>query len=78
MPAFALPGQTVWAMGLHAGVRERFKAEVIKLAQAVPSHRRQVHRDRDWWDAPARAARPDHRLPRHDRRSTVRGGVILP
>ena len=34
--AFALPGEQVWAMGLRAGVRMRFKAEVIKLRNQFP------------------------------------------
>ena len=36
VPAFALPGETVWAMGLHAGTRKRFRAEVIKLRTQFP------------------------------------------
>ena len=36
VPAFALPGETVWAMGLHAGTRKRFRAEVIKLRNMFP------------------------------------------
>ena len=36
MPAFALPGETVWAMGLHCGVRKRFKAKVVKLRKLFP------------------------------------------
>ena len=36
VPAFALPGETVWAMGLHAGVRKRFKARVTKLRKMHP------------------------------------------
>jgi hypothetical protein len=36
VPAFAQVGQTVWAMGLHCGVRKRFKAKVIKLRKMFP------------------------------------------
>jgi hypothetical protein len=36
VPAYALPGEEVWAMGLHAGVRKRFKAVVIKLRTQFP------------------------------------------
>ena len=36
VPAFALPGEEVWAMGLHAGTRKRFKAEVIGLRKQFP------------------------------------------
>ena len=36
VPAFALPGELVWAMGLHAGQRKRFKAEVISLRTQFP------------------------------------------
>ena len=36
MPAFALPGETVWAMGLHCGGRKRFKAKVVKLRKLFP------------------------------------------
>ena len=36
MPAFALPGEVVWAMGLHAGVRKRFRAEVIGTRRLFP------------------------------------------
>ena len=36
VPAYALPGEQVWAMGLRAGVRMRFKAEVIKLRKQFP------------------------------------------
>ena len=36
VPAFALPGETVWAMGLHCGVRKRFKAKVVKLRKLFP------------------------------------------
>ena len=36
VPAYALPGQEVWAMGLHAGVRKRFKATVVKLRKRFP------------------------------------------
>ena len=36
VPAYALPGEQVWAMGLHAGARKRFKAEVISLRKQFP------------------------------------------
>jgi hypothetical protein len=36
VPAYALPGEQVWAMGLHAGTRKRFKAEVVKLRTQFP------------------------------------------
>ena len=36
VPAYALPGEHVWAMGLHAGTRKRFKAEVVKLRPQFP------------------------------------------
>ena len=36
VPAFALPGEQVWAMGLHAGSRKRFKAEVVRLRTQFP------------------------------------------
>ena len=36
VPAYALPGEQVWAMGLRAGVRMRFKAEVVKLRNRFP------------------------------------------
>ena len=36
VPAYALPGEQVWAMGLRAGVRMRFKAEVVKLRNQFP------------------------------------------
>ena len=36
VPAFALPGEQVWAMGLHAGTRKRFKAEVVGLRKQFP------------------------------------------
>jgi hypothetical protein len=36
VPAYALPGEQVWAMGLHAGTRKRFKAEVVKLRPQFP------------------------------------------
>ena len=36
VPAYALPGEQVWAMGLRAGVRMRFKAEVTKLRKQFP------------------------------------------
>ena len=31
-----MPGNDVWAMGLHAGVRKRFKARVVKLRKRFP------------------------------------------
>ena len=36
VPAYALPGEHVWAMGLHAGARKRFKAEVVSLRKQFP------------------------------------------
>ena len=36
VPAYALPGEQVWAIGLHAGARKRFKAEVIGLRKHFP------------------------------------------
>jgi len=36
VPAFAMPGELVWAMGLHAGSRKRFKAEVLSLRLQFP------------------------------------------
>lgn len=36
VPAFALPGEEVWAMGLHAGSRKRFRAEVVSLRTQFP------------------------------------------
>ena len=36
VPAYALPGEEVWAMGLHAGARKRFKAEVVGLRKQFP------------------------------------------
>ena len=36
VPGYALPGKQVWAMGLRAGVRMRFKAEVISLRSRFP------------------------------------------
>jgi hypothetical protein len=36
VPAYALAGKQVWAMGLRAGVRMRFKASVIKLRSRFP------------------------------------------
>ena len=36
VPAYALPGEQVWAMGLRAGVRMRFKADVVKLRNQFP------------------------------------------
>ena len=36
VPAYALPGEEVWATGLHAGVRERFRAKVVRLRKMFP------------------------------------------
>ena len=36
VPAYAQPGEQVWAMGLHAGARKRFKAEVVQLRTQFP------------------------------------------
>ena len=36
VPAYALPGEEVWAMGLHASTRKRFKAEVLSLRTQFP------------------------------------------
>ena len=36
VPAYALPGNEVWAMGLHAGTRKRFKARVVYLRKMFP------------------------------------------
>ena len=36
VPAFALPGEQVYAMGLRAGVRMRFRAEVTALRTHFP------------------------------------------
>ena len=36
VPAYALPGSSVWAMGLHAGTRKKFKATVLKLRKQFP------------------------------------------
>jgi len=36
VPAWALPGKQLWAMGLRAGVRMRFKAEVTSLRKSFP------------------------------------------
>ena len=36
VPAFAMPGATVWAMGLHCGVRKRFRAKVVSLRRLFP------------------------------------------
>ena len=36
VPSFALPGEQVWAMGLHAGSRKRFRAEVLSLRTQFP------------------------------------------
>ena len=36
VPAYAMPGSHVWAMGLHAGTRKRFKARVTRLRMLFP------------------------------------------
>ena len=36
VPAYALPGEAVWAWGLYAGVRKRFKATVKSLRKRFP------------------------------------------
>ena len=37
VPAYCLPGEgQIWAYGLHAGIRKRFKARVLKLRTAFP------------------------------------------
>ena len=36
VPAYAVPGSAVWARGLHAGARKRFKATVVKLRTQFP------------------------------------------
>ena len=36
VPAFALPGEEVWAMGLRGGFRLRFRAKVVALRTAFP------------------------------------------
>ena len=36
VPAFANEGAQIWAMGLHAGVRKRFKARVLKVRARFP------------------------------------------
>ena len=36
MPSHLPRGEQVWAMGLHAGTRKRFKAEVVKLRPQFP------------------------------------------
>ena len=36
IPDFAAVGAEVWAYGLHAGVRKRFKAEVVKHRKQFP------------------------------------------
>ena len=36
VPAYALPGEQVWATGLHAGQRKRFRAEVTGLRNCFP------------------------------------------
>ena len=36
VPAYAMPGEIVYAMGLHAGTRKRFKAKVMKLRKQFP------------------------------------------
>ena len=40
VPAYALPGEEVWAMGLHAAARKRFKAEGV--GRRTPSLRLHV------------------------------------
>ena len=36
VPDYAVPGKELWAMGLHAGTRKRFKAEVVSLRTQFP------------------------------------------
>ena len=36
VPDWCLPGNEVWATGLHAGTRKRFKARVVKLRNLFP------------------------------------------
>jgi len=36
IPDYAAPGEEVWAMGLHAGSRKRFKAEVVSHRAQFP------------------------------------------
>ena len=36
VPGFAMPGAELWAMGLYAGTRKRFKATVVKLRTQFP------------------------------------------
>ena len=36
VPEYAAPGEEVWAMGLHAGSRKRFKAEVVSHRAQFP------------------------------------------
>ena len=36
VPDYAAPGEKVWAMGLHAGSRKRFKAEVVSHRTQFP------------------------------------------
>ena len=36
VPDYAVPGEELWAMGLHAGSRKRFKAEVVSLRVQFP------------------------------------------
>jgi hypothetical protein len=36
VPAYVEPGETILAMGLHAGIRKRFKAVVIKIRKQFP------------------------------------------
>ena len=48
VPAHALPGSEVLAMGLHAGTRKRFRATVLKLRRMFPrSARRAAHNPAD-------------------------------
>ena len=36
VPAFALPGEEVYAMGLRAGVRMRFRARITSIRKQFP------------------------------------------
>ena len=36
MPAWAMPGEEVWATGLLAGFRQRFRARVERLRNQFP------------------------------------------
>ena len=36
VPDYAVPGKELWAMGLHAGTRKRFQAEVVSLRTQFP------------------------------------------